>query len=195
MRYGPPRALLNVIPPLAQNHLHYSSEVWISLSYTLILDAAMLQQNPSGVSFFFFWSWDYTSRDAVFKFSRAAASFSVYAEIQERNMSCRATLSYAAKIWQPFKLPGFGLCLIYRRWDSGEAGCYSWFRAFHLHLTLRCCTVTSSAYVFHSMSHSTCMSPRLLGASKAPNISSTGSNVGRLDLSLLFLYHNYHAAA
>lgn len=36
MRYGPPRALLNVIPPLAQNHLHYSSEVWISLSLSLL---------------------------------------------------------------------------------------------------------------------------------------------------------------
>lgn len=36
MRYGPPRALLNVIPPLARNHLHYSSEVWISPSLSLL---------------------------------------------------------------------------------------------------------------------------------------------------------------
>lgn len=189
MRYGPPRALLNVIPPLAWNHLHYSSEVWISGSYTRLWCFNKAPRESYQHLFFFFFS--------------EITPLRTFSNFQKQLLVSQFTLKFKREICLPCKhnqteeglkkkschVAGLNLVLFIEDEtpDVGEAGCYSWFRAFHLHLTLWCCAVTSSAYVFHSVSHSTCMSLRMLKASKAPIISSVGWD-SQIRFSYLFFF-------
>lgn len=79
-----------------------------------------------------------------------------------------------------------GPCLIYRGWDSLDAGCDSWFRTFHLHVTLRCSAVTSSCVCFSQHVTFNMHEPATAGASKAPIISIVGVRTRRLNL--VFIY-------
>lgn len=145
---------LNVIPPFAQNHLHYSSELWI---------CSPIRRKPPGrrlVSVIlqqFSPSWQHTSL-RLFQNFRSSCTL-MYLALKFKSRICHAmqhqpALQDLTTLQESWVRP----CLIYWSWDFGEARCCSWFRAFHLHLTLQCGAVTSSAYVFHSMSHSTCIS-------------------------------------
>lgn len=183
MRYGPPQALLNVSPTLAQNHLHFSSEVWITPQNKLKI---LLQQTGH--------------REVLFLHPGLPASLKTLDTISSSASSCwflSLCCSFMRKIcllcntitscqtWQPFRV---GPCLIYKSWDFGDAGCYSWFRAFHLHLRLQWCSVSSSVYVFHSMSHSTCMRLQLLGGLESSNYIHLGL---RLTDWILFYFTPY----